>query len=120
MIGRKKEIQQLNDLYLSNKANLVAVYGRSRVGKTYLVNEVFKNHFFFKHSGLCLDDCIDSEKTAIHLENFSKSLSLYGNNVEKKIDNWFDTFFYLTEAIMQSSDSDKKVIFIDELPWLDT
>ena len=42
MIGRKKEIQDLNALYQSQKAELVAVYGRRRVGKTYLVDQVFK------------------------------------------------------------------------------
>ena len=42
MIGRKKEMQTLKRLYNSNKAELVAVYGRRRVGKTYLVSECFK------------------------------------------------------------------------------
>lgn len=47
MIGRKKEIDELNRLYNSNKAELVAVFGRRRVGKTYLINHFFKNDFVF-------------------------------------------------------------------------
>ncbi len=120
MIGRKKEIEQLKQLYSSSKAELVAVYGRRRVGKTFLINETFENNFFFKHSGLSLDDSNDNKKTEIQLKSFSKSLSLYGMDVDKEIKDWFEAFFYLTKFIMQSTDKSKKVIFIDELPWLDT
>ena len=52
MVGRKKEIQRLKDLYNSNKAELVAVYGRRRIGKTYLINECFKGKIMFRHAGL--------------------------------------------------------------------
>ena len=52
IIGRKKEIDELNALYQSKKAELVAVYGRRRVGKTYLVDQVFKGKFDFRHAGL--------------------------------------------------------------------
>ena len=37
MIGRKQESEELNRIYNRNKAELVAIYGRRRVGKTYLV-----------------------------------------------------------------------------------
>ena len=119
MIGREKEAKQLENLYLSKKAELVAVYGRRRVGKTYLINEVFNNKFFFKHSGLALAES-DDNKTKTQLDHFANSLNLYGVKIEKKINNWFDAFFNLTKHIMQCNDSFKKVIFIDELPWLDT
>ena len=46
MIGRKKELQRLKDLYNSNKAELVAVYGRRRVGKTYLISAMIKRSSF--------------------------------------------------------------------------
>ncbi len=120
MIGRRNEIEQLQRLYSSNKAELVAVYGRRRVGKTFLINETFDNSFFFKHSGLALDESEGNKKTQIQLDSFSKSLSLYGMDVDKELKDWFDAFFYLTKFIMQSTDKRKKVIFIDELPWLDT
>ena len=99
MIGRKKEIEELLNLYSSNKAELVAVYGRRRVGKTYLINETFNNKFFFKHAGLSLDEKDNNKKTNIQLEYFSKTLSLYGINIDKKIETWFDAFYYLTKLI---------------------
>ncbi len=119
MIGREKEVKQLEDLYSSGKAELVAIYGRRRVGKTYLINETFKNRFFFKHSGLALDED-DGSKTKTQLEHFTNSLHLYGIKIEKKIENWFDAFFNLSKHIMQCDDSSRKVLFFDELPWLDT
>ena len=119
MIGREKEVEKLQNLYLSNKAELVALYGRRRVGKTFLINEVFKDKFFFKHAGLALNE-EDNNKTATQLEHFTSSLALYGIKVERKIEDWFDAFFNLTKYIMQCDRSTKKVIFIDELPWLDT
>ena len=119
MIGREKEVKQLLNLYSSKKAELVAVYGRRRVGKTYLINETFKDKFFFKHAGLALNED-DNCKTNIQLEHFANSLSLYGIKIEKEIKTWFDAFFNLSKHIMNCNDSSKKVIFIDELPWLDT
>ena len=52
MIGRKKETEKLTELYNRNKAELVAIYGRRRVGKTYLVDETFKGRITFRHAGL--------------------------------------------------------------------
>ena len=52
MIGRKKEIDELQRLYNSGKAELVAVYGRRRIGKTYLVDETFKGYITFRHAGI--------------------------------------------------------------------
>lgn len=50
-IGRTKEIQQLDDICASNKAEFVAVFGRRRVGKTYLIQQYFDNCFLFSVSG---------------------------------------------------------------------
>ena len=52
IIGREKEIQKLQELYEHNEAELIAIYGRRRVGKTYLVDEVFNGKFSFRHAGL--------------------------------------------------------------------
>ena len=60
MIGRKKEIQELEKLYGSKQAELVAVYGRRRIGKTYLVNQVFSDRFLVKHAGLAPEEEGDS------------------------------------------------------------
>ena len=51
MIGREKETARLNQIYDSDESEFVAVYGRRRVGKTYLVREVFANRILFSHTG---------------------------------------------------------------------
>ena len=56
MIGRQREIKTLNRLYNSNKAELIAIYGRRRVGKTYLVNETFAGRITFHHAALSPED----------------------------------------------------------------
>ncbi len=49
IVGRKKEIETLKEIYNDNKSHFVAIYGRRRIGKTYLINEVFKNNILFHH-----------------------------------------------------------------------
>ena len=57
LIGRKQEQQELKDLYESGRAEFVAVYGRRRVGKTYLIDETLGGHLSFRHAGLSpIDD----------------------------------------------------------------
>ena len=52
IVGRKKEIETLKEIYNDNKSHFAAIYGRRRIGKTYLINEVFKNNILFHHSGV--------------------------------------------------------------------
>ena len=52
LIGRKNEQQRLRDAYESEYSEFVAVYGRRRVGKTFLIRETFDYKFTFQHSGL--------------------------------------------------------------------
>lgn len=77
MIGRKKEIAELNKLYDKNNAEFVAIYGRHRVGKTYLVDETFAGRITLRHAGLApsKDDAKGQMKN--QLEHFYKSLLLH-------------------------------------------
>ena len=52
VIGRQNEVNELKDLYLSNRSEFVAIYGRRRVGKTFLVDSVFAGKITFRHAGL--------------------------------------------------------------------
>lgn len=112
MIGRTKESGQLKKLYLHHKSDFVAIYGRRRIGKTYLVREYFKNKIFFHHTGIA------EVNMKMQLKNFNRSLNTYCNTTEPAAD-WFDAFFQLQKGILRSR-AKKKVIFIDELPWMDT
>ena len=124
MIGRKKEIELLNKLYYSNEAQFVAVYGRRRIGKTYLINEVFQNRFAFKHAGLSPieNETNKDRKNPLkqQLKSFYSSLILSGMKPKKCPKDWMEAFLML-ELYLQSIDVGQRLlIFIDELPWLDT
>ena len=86
---------ELNRLYNSNKAELVAVFGRRRVGKTYLINHFFKNDFVFKHTGLSPEDDTENLQLNRQLMQFYTSLLFYGLSDEKKPQNWYESFFFL-------------------------
>ena len=122
MIGRKKEVEELERLYGSSKAEFVAVYGRRRVGKTYLVGETFKNRFTFSHAGLSPIEGRNGKKGSMkaQLEHFYNSLKLYGANEEHAPSDWLEAFFMLEKFLQSKDDGTRQLVFIDELPWLDT
>ncbi len=113
IIGRKKEIETLKNIYNDNKSHFVAIYGRRRIGKTYLVNEVFKNDMIFHHSGVAngtLKEQLFAFKASLKNCNYLKDV---------KITNWFEAFEELKDLIRESQ-TERKIIFIDELSWMDT
>ena len=113
IIGRKAEIQELERLYHSNKAEFVAVYGRRRVGKTFLVKQLFEKELVFSVAGLA------NEKTAKQLKNFFKTLQLYDKSIADKPKDWIDAFDLLIRYLLSLGEC-RKVILLDELPWMDT
>ncbi len=119
MIGRKKEVDELLDLYNESKAELVAIYGRRRVGKTYLVNQTFKDKFTFKHTALSPDG-EEGEILSLQLNHFYGSLVKYGLVGAEKPKDWFEAFDLLEKLLTQKNDGSRQVVFFDELPWLDT
>ncbi len=120
--GREKEIKELNSLYNSNKAELVAIYGRRRVGKTFLVNTLFADKFAFVHTGISPDDLEKSNKTKLdsQLEAFYGSLLSQGMDIRKKPSSWIEAFSLLIQFLEAKRSNERKVVFIDEFPWLDT
>lgn len=116
IIGRTEEIAILEKCVNSPESEFVVVYGRRRVGKTYLVNEFFSDGFTFKTTGLY------KKRTREQLVNFAHSLKDYGRENGKVPGDWFEAFSELKQLIVQKrkKDEGKKIIFIDELPWLDT
>lgn len=120
MVGRKKEITELSNIYNSNKAELVAIYGRRRVGKTYLIDETFSDRITFRHAGL---SPVDKQRKGIlkaQLEQFYYSLQIYGMEKTKKPETWMEAFFLLEKFLMSIDDGSRQLVFLDELPWLDT
>lgn len=120
IIGREFEQNALNEFLKTNKSELMALYGRRRIGKTFLVREYFAstprpNVVYFEASG------IKDGSMKKQLENFSKSLAkVFFNAAPIRIpQNWDDAFNILTDEIHKITDK-KIVIFLDELPWLTT
>jgi uncharacterized protein len=113
--GRDEELKLLNKLRKSDKSAFVAIYGRRRVGKTFLVRTCFEGHFAFQHTGLA------NAKTQQQLHRFHDSLARINPQFENSAppQNWFKAFDNLV-LLLEKLDTPKKIIFIDELPWLDT
>lgn len=120
MVGRVNEQKILNKLFLSNKSEFVAVYGRRRVGKTYLVKEQFKGRFTFWHTGLSPYDRDKNKLLQDQLKAFHNTLMSYGLKESPSPKTWMEAFYMLEKLIEGVDSEDKKVVFIDELPWLDT
>ena len=114
IIGRKKEQADFRTFYELQQPEFVAVYGRRRVGKTFLIKEFFNHKFTFYATGL-----INAEKQE-QLNNFNVSLGHYAGVPYPQVSSWIEAFRQLIHLLENNSKDKKKVIFIDEMPWLDT
>ena len=115
MIGRKIETQKIERLQNSERSEFLAVTGRRRVGKTYLVDTLLKNDYCFSITG------IQNGTMATQLVNFTVKLSEYdGTYAPKAVENWQMAFLQLKNYLKTLDTGKKQVIFIDELPWMDT
>ncbi len=113
LVGREKEQKILWDAYHAEASRFVAVYGRRRVGKTCLIRETLGTHFSFQHTGYY------GGKLTDELFEFCASLREYGLKDFAKPGNWLEAFELLKELIRQAAGT-RKVIFLDELSWMDT
>ena len=113
---RAGEIEQLDRALHSDQPELIAVYGRRRVGKTFLIREFFDNRICFELTG------IHNATLTEQLENFAIALSAATNSglPLKTPATWMEAFSQLRTFLNQKRSSSKKVVFLDELPWLNT
>lgn len=119
IVGRNNEKDGLMQCLLSKRPEFVVVYGRRRVGKTYLIREFFNRSFSFYATGLT------SEKTKGQLRGFTASLNEYGHEEKSIPTDWFEAFSRLKELlesdnVYREPINNKRVVFLDELPWMDT
>ncbi len=114
IICRDEALSFFTETLKSDKSELVAVIGRRRVGKTFMIRTFYKAHTVFEFTGIYETD-LD-----IHMQQFSKALSQYFNiDGAVVIKNWFKAFDQLEKACEGLKKSKKKkVIFLDELPWM--
>ena len=116
LIGRRREQDNLDEWCRSSKAELVCVYGRRRVGKTYLVENTFRYKLAFSVTGS--EDC----RTATQLRVFQRALKRFGANTGPSLNDWFDAFDRLRDLLEQPdvrrAEHGRRVVFLDEFPWL--
>jgi predicted AAA+ superfamily ATPase len=118
IIGRREQKRELRRIVDSGRPEFVAVYGRRRAGKTYLIREFFEGDFCFSLTGLSKTDA----DTSIQIEGFNAAVRRYFPYDARPVANWFEAFELLTYLIDAAplQNNGRKVIFIDEMPWLDT
>ena len=113
IIGRNQEQEQLKRCVSSEKAELVAVYGRRRVGKTFLIRQYFHDDFDFYITGLFGAPMKDQ------LRNFAEQLQEKVQHIVIPPKDWHQAFVML-RSYLESLRKKKIIVFFDELPWLDT
>ena len=114
IIGREKEKVLLERVFHSDKAEFIAVCGRRRVGKTFLVKEFFEGQLVFQTAGLAHD------RMSKQIKSFYQDLMECGlPRQAQPPKDWIDAFSLLRELIKQST-LERKVILLDEMPWMDT
>ena len=117
IVGRTFEKQILFDALHSHRSELIAVYGRRRIGKTYLIREFFGKKIIFSFTGL------SSGRMSEQIKNFTLKLNEVTNEFkkEKQANDWLEAFSHLKTFLKGIKESKKKkVIFIDEFPWVDS
>ncbi|SDF18193.1 hypothetical protein SAMN04487996_109147 [Dyadobacter soli] len=113
--GRQDEQAQMKQLLLSGKAEFLAIYGRRRVGKTFLIRNVYQKELVFQMTGIA------NATMAQQLANFSSALQSAekSENLRTIPGNWFSAFEQL-KGFLENLKASRKVILFDELPWIDT
>ena len=114
LIGRQYECQELQRALNSSRSEFVILYGRRRVGKTFLIRNFFNDTYSFHYVGS------HRQSQRAQLQNFRETLAAYSGNSEiPPIADWHTAFLLLEKYLEQSPDK-RKVVFFDEIPWMDT
>ena len=115
IIGRKEELEKLQEVYESTDPQFLAVYGRRRIGKTYLISEFFKTKgLYFEITGMKQGGIKEQ------LFQFTYEFSRKFNQGERipPPKTWAQAFTLLNEAIEKADNEKKIILFFDEVPWL--
>lgn len=104
LIGRHKETKLLNKVLESNKAEMIAVIGRRRVGKTFLINNIYKDHIIFEQTG------VRNASDEKQLKAFAKKIEILAGEKMDKPEDWMDVFFMLRKVLENKVNKEKKVV----------
>lgn len=117
-IGREAELQVFSEALISENAELIAVFGRRRVGKTFMIRHAYAKQIIFEFSG------VKETRASQQIERFVLTLEK-SFNIEKPattIRSWLHAFTLLADLLEKSGTRSKKkrVVFFDEFPWMDS
>ena len=114
LIGRTRECEELKWAMDSHRSELIVMYGRRRVGKTFLVRRFFNDTYSFHYVGA------HKQKKSTQLQNFREALMRFapGRDIPA-LANWHEAFLQL-ESYLEECNEKRKVLFFDEMPWMDT
>ena len=114
IVGRAKELQMLREYIASPRSEFVAVYGRRRVGKTFLIRQAVNDNFSFYVTGL------HGGNLSRQLIGFAVALQKYSHAEELSVDSDWMLAFHSLGRYLETLPAGPKVVFIDEMPWMDT
>ena len=115
LIGRTEEQRALERYEHSNRSEFVVVYGRRRIGKTFLVRQYFKDRFAFSYVGR------HNVSRQEQLNSFAQALAQQGGSpYVPTLGNWHEAFSLLQKHLERMSKRRRKVVFLDEIPWMDS
>ena len=114
LIGRQSECETLKECLTSSRSEFVIVCGRRRIGKTFLIDQFFGGQYDFSFVGK------HRMKTQTQLRYFAKAITKYSGQKQQPYADWYEAFDALEEYLETLATDRKKIIFIDEMPWIDT
>ena len=115
IIGRTFEYQQLDQCIKSSRSEFVIICGRRRVGKTFLIRSYFNDTYDFRYTGTRnMSQRVQLDKFAEALQHYSKS------KFRPVLKDWYDAFTQLQNILDDLPKDKRKIIFIDEMPWIDS
>jgi predicted AAA+ superfamily ATPase len=114
IVGRAAEQERLRDCFTSPRSEFIALFGRRRIGKTFLAREALGDDFVFYATGIL------GGTTEEQIANFNSEIGNAGGVKLLPATTWNETFNNLNTLIEASKKDGKKVIFLDEMPWMST
>lgn len=107
-IGRKRELDLLNQLYKKTSASLVVLRGRRRIGKSRLAQEFAKKVSHYIFSGLPPTTDISAQDQR---EEFARQIQRELKIPLPRAEDWGDLFWNIAEHAKKG----KVVVILDEI-----
>lgn len=114
LVSRNRECDELQRCLESDRSEFVIISGRRRIGKTYLIDKFFNYQYDFTFVGE------HNTPASVQIQNFMRAIKRHSKRRQPKAETWYDAFNALEDYLETLPSDRKKVIFIDEMPWMDT